>query len=144
MSLCPVKVRAPFCVPAVGFEDCYGCISSRSMICARVPQDRPRVVPPPAPSRADVVFGPGDRCVQGRGCVEQLRAPEPPFGVGHSTISEKSSPCLGMGSILTHMVPDSAKWRIRAGGVLLFAASETPLNHPGDDFVGPIMLMPKD
>ena len=82
--------------------------------------------------------------MQGRVCVEQPRAPEPPFGVGHSTISEKSFPCLGMGSILTHMVPDSAKWQIRAGGVLLFAASETHLNHPGDDFVDPIVLMPKD
>ena len=71
-------------------------------------------------------------------------APEIAFGVGHSTISEKSSPCLGMGSILTHMVPVFAKWQIRVGGVLLFAAFETPLNRPGDDFVDPIVLMPKD
>ena len=144
MSLCRLKVRAPFCVPGVGFEDCYGFFSTRAVICGPVQIVRPRLVPPPAPSRADVVFGPGDRCVQGRGCVEQPRAPEPPFGVGHSTISEKSSPCLRMGSILTHMVPDFAKWQIRVGGVLLFGASEGPLNHPGGDLVDPIVPMPKD
>ena len=49
-----------------------------------------------------------------------------------------------MGSILTHMVPDFAKWQIRVGGVLLFEASETPLNRPEDDVVDPIVLMPKD
>ena len=73
MSLCARWVRAPFCVPAVGFEDCYGCISSRSMICAGSPQDRPRFVRPPA---RKMVLGPGDRCVQGRGCCQQRRAPE--------------------------------------------------------------------
>ena len=49
-----------------------------------------------------------------------------------------------MGSILTHMVPDSAKWQIRARGVLLFGASERPLNHPGDDLVDPIVPMLED
>ena len=29
------------------------------------------------------------------------------------------------------MVPDLARWQIRAEGVLLFKASERPLNHPG-------------
>ena len=82
--------------------------------------------------------------MQGRGCVEQRTAPEPPFGVGHSTISEKSSPCLRMGSILTHMVPDFAKWEIRVGGVLLFGASERPLNDPGVDLDDPMVPMPKD
>ena len=49
-----------------------------------------------------------------------------------------------MGSILIHMVSDFATWQIRVGGVLLFEASETPLNRPEDDFVDPIVLMPKD
>ena len=42
------------------------------------------------------------------------------------------------------MVPDLAKWQIRVGGVLLFGASERPLNHPGDDLVDPIVSMPED
>ena len=49
-----------------------------------------------------------------------------------------------MGSILTNLVPDFAEWQICVGGVLLFEASETPLNRPEDDFVDPIVLMPKD
>ena len=49
-----------------------------------------------------------------------------------------------MGSILTHMVPDLAKWQIRVGGVLLFEASDTALNRPEGDFVEPVVLMPKD
>ena len=32
---------------------------------------------------------------------------------------------------LRSMVPDLARWQIRAEGVLLFGASERPLNHPG-------------
>ncbi len=70
--------------------------------------------------------------------------PEPPFGVRHSTISEKSSPCLSEGIILTHMVPDLAKWQIRVGGVMVFGASKTPLNHPGVDLDDPMVPMPKD
>ena len=53
-------------------------------------------------------------------------------GLSHSTISEKSSPCLGEGVILTHMVPDLARWQIRAGGVLLFGkmvGSDRPEVH---------------
>ena len=49
-----------------------------------------------------------------------------------------------MGSIWTHMVRDFATWQIRVGGVLLFGASERPLNHLGDDLDDPIMPMPKD
>ena len=49
-----------------------------------------------------------------------------------------------MGSILTHMVPDFAKWQIRVGGVLLFGASERPLNHPGADLDDPIVPELKD
>ena len=61
------------------------------------------------------------------------------FGVGPSTISGKSSPCPSEGIILTHVVPDLAKWQIRAGGVLLFGASERPLNHPEVDLDDPIV-----
>ena len=75
------------------------------------------------------------------GSILRHGRPEPPFGVGHSTTFEKNSPCPGMGSILTYMVPDFAKWQIRVGGVLLFGASERPLNHPGDDLVDPIVPM---
>ena len=74
-----------------------------------------------------------------------LLTPEPAkpcTGLCHSTISEKSSPCLGEGTILTHMVPDPARWQIRVEGVVLFGASERPLNHPGDDLVDPIVPMP--
>ena len=42
------------------------------------------------------------------------------------------------------MVPDLARWQIRAGGVLLFGASERPLNHPGADLDDPIVPMLKD
>ena len=42
------------------------------------------------------------------------------FGVGPSTISEKSSPCYSEGIILTHVVPDLAKWQIRLRGVMVF------------------------
>ena len=70
--------------------------------------------------------------------------PEPPFGVGHSIISEKSSPCPGEGTILTHMVYDLAKWQIRVGCVLLFGASERPLNHPVADVDNPIMPESED
>ena len=59
-------------------------------------------------------------------------------GLSHSTISEKSSPCLGEGAILTHMAPDPARWQIRAEGVLLFGASERPSNHPGVDLDHPM------
>ena len=70
--------------------------------------------------------------------------PEPPLGAGHSIISEKSFPCQGEGTILTHMVPDLATWQIRVGGVLLFGASERPLNDPGVDLDDPMVPMPKD
>ena len=46
--------------------------------------------------------------------------------------------------ILTHLVPDLAKWQIRVGRVMLFGASERPLNHPGDDLVDPIAPIPED
>ena len=46
--------------------------------------------------------------------------------------------------ILTHLVPDLAKWQIRVGRVMLFGASERPLNHPGDDLVDPIVPIPED
>ena len=49
-----------------------------------------------------------------------------------------------MGSILTHMVPDFAKWQIRVGGVLLFEASERPLIHPVADLDDPIVPEPED
>ena len=70
-----------------------------------------------------------------------LLTPEPAKpcpGLSHSTISEKSSPCLGEGAILTHMAPDPARWQIRAEGVLLFGASERPSNHPGVDLDDPM------
>ena len=76
----------------------------------------------------------------------RLRGPEAPeraFGVGHSTISEKSSPCLSEGTILTRMVPDLAKWQIRVGGVLLFGASERHVKHPGVDVDDPMCPKPK-
>ena len=65
-------------------------------------------------------------------------------GAGHSTTSEKSSPYLHQGTILTHLVPDLAKWQIRVGGVMLFGASERPVNHPGDDLVDPRVPMLED
>ena len=68
---------------------------------------------------------------------------KPCTGLSHSTISEKSSTCLGEGIILTHMVPDLAKWEIRVGGVLLFGASERPLNHPGVDLDDPMCPKPE-
>ena len=42
------------------------------------------------------------------------------------------------------MVPDLATWQIRVGGVLLFGASERPLNDPGVDLDDPMVPMPKD
>ena len=42
------------------------------------------------------------------------------------------------------MVPDLARWQIRMGCVMLFGASERPLNHPGDDLVDPIVPMLED
>ena len=71
-------------------------------------------------------------------------APEPAFGLHHSTTFSKSSPCLSEGTILTHMVPDLANWRIRVRGVLLFGASEGLLNHPGADLDDPMVPMPED
>ena len=65
-------------------------------------------------------------------------------GAGHSTTSEKSSPYLHQGTILTHMVPDLARWQIRVGGVMLFGASERPLNHPVADLDDPIVPIPED
>ena len=59
------------------------------------------------------------------------------FGVGPSTISEKSSPCYSEGIILTHMVPDLAKWQIRLRGGMVFGASERHWNHPGVDVADP-------
>ena len=50
----------------------------------------------------------------------------------------------GEGIILTHMVPDLAKCQIRVEGVLLFGASERPLNHPGVDLDDPIVPMLED
>ena len=64
-------------------------------------------------------------------------------GVGPSTISEKSSPCYSEGIILTHMVPDLAKWQIRVGGVMVFGAYERPLNHPGVDLDDPMCPKPE-
>ena len=73
------------------------------------------------------------------GSILRHGRPEPQFGVGHSTISEKSSPCLGEGIILTHMVLDLAKWQIQLRGVMVFGASERPLNHPEVDLDDPIV-----
>ena len=42
------------------------------------------------------------------------------------------------------MVPDLAKWQIRVGGVLLFGASERPLNRPGVDLDDPMVPMLED
>ena len=53
------------------------------------------------------------------------------------------APCSGEGIILTHMVPDLAKWQIRVGGVLLFGASERPFNHPGVDLDDPMCPKPE-
>ena len=64
-------MAAPFCVPAVGLEDCYGVmVVSRRDLCFA--PDRRRIGRvwcrlPRGPK--NVVFGPGDRCVQGRGQV---------------------------------------------------------------------------
>ena len=60
-------------------------------------------------------------------------------GAGHSTTSEKSSPYLHQGTILTHMVPDLARSPNSLGGKLLFGASERPLNPPGADLDDPIV-----
>ena len=65
-------------------------------------------------------------------------------GAGHSTTSEKSSPYLHQGRILTHMVPDLARWPNSLRGKLLFGASERPLNHPEVDLDDPIVPEPKD
>ena len=65
-------------------------------------------------------------------------------GAGHSTTSEKSSPYLHQGTILTHMVPDLARSPNSRGGKLLFGASERPLNHPGADLDDPIVPMLED
>jgi len=46
--------------------------------------------------------------------------------------------------ILTHMVPDLARWPNRVGGMLLFGASERPLNHPGVDLDDPMVPMLED
>ena len=46
--------------------------------------------------------------------------------------------------ILTHMVPDLARWQIRVGGVMLFGVSERPLKHPGVDLDDSIVPMAKD
>ena len=77
-------VRAPFCVPAVGFEDGYGFFSSRSMICAGSPQDRPRLVPPPA--RKIGLGGPGTG-VCGAGCRPRT----------HLSQQERGQVCAGSG-----------------------------------------------
>ena len=60
-------------------------------------------------------------------------------GAGHSTTSEKSSPYLHQGMILTHMVPDLARWPNSLRGKLLFGASERLLNHPGAELDDPIV-----
>ena len=60
-------------------------------------------------------------------------------GAGHSTTSEKSSPYLHQGMILTHMVPDLARSPNSLGGKLLFGASERLLNHPGAELDDPIV-----
>ena len=60
-------------------------------------------------------------------------------GAGHSTTSEKSSPYLHQGRILTHMVPDLARWPNSLRGKLLFGASERLLNHPGAELDDPIV-----
>ena len=45
---------------------------------------------------------------------------------------------------MTLMVHDLATWQFRVGGVLLFGASERPLNDPGVDLDDPMVPMPKD
>ena len=65
-------------------------------------------------------------------------------GAGHSTTSEKSSPYLHQGMILTHMVPDLARWPNSRRGKLLFGAFERPLKHPGVDLDDPIVPEPRD
>ena len=65
-------------------------------------------------------------------------------GAGHSTTSEKSSPYLHQGMILTHMVPDLARSPNSPGGKKNFGASERPLNHPGADLDDPIVPMLED
>ena len=65
-------------------------------------------------------------------------------GAGHSTTSEKSSPYLHQGRILTHMVPDLARWPNSLRGKLLFGASERLLNHPGAELDDPIVPEPED
>ena len=42
--------------------------------------------------------------------THSVPGPQYTFGLGHSTTSEKSSPYLHQGMILTHMVPDLARW----------------------------------
>ena len=64
-------------------------------------------------------------------------------GAGHSTTSEKSSPYLHQGMILTHMVPDLARWPNSLRGKLFFGASERLLNHPGVDVDDPRCPKPK-
>ena len=46
--------------------------------------------------------------------------------------------------ILTHMVPDLARWPNCVGGKLLFGASERPSNHPVADLDDPIVPIPED
>ena len=65
-------------------------------------------------------------------------------GAGHSTTSEKNSPCQHQGMILTHMVPDLARSPNSLRGKLLFGASERPLKHPGADLDDPIVPMLED
>ena len=65
-------------------------------------------------------------------------------GAGHSTTSEKSSPYLHQGTILTHMVPELARSPNSVGGKLLFVAFERPLKHPGADLDDPIVPMLED
>ena len=69
--------------------------------------------------------------------------PNHAFGVGPSTISEKSPPCYSEGIILTHVVPDLAKLQIRVRGGMVFGASERLLNHPGVDVADPRCPEPK-
>ena len=45
---------------------------------------------------------------------------------------------------MTHMVLDLAKWQIRLEGVMVFGASEKPLNHPGGDLDDPMVPMLED
>ena len=42
------------------------------------------------------------------------------------------------------MVLDLAKWQIRLRGVMVFGASERPLNHPGVDLDDPMVPMLED